>query len=85
MASNLLGIKVSPKQTVYLKMEEDNGINRGGYYCQLFADKVESEDMRIDHFTIRRERLSGDATSRANQARKICVDKAKEIFSNKRR
>lgn len=63
----MLAVQINKKQKLYVTFEDDTKPNRGGYYCQVYAD--EKCEYKIDDFTIHNSRLEGVE----NKMKRACV------------
>jgi hypothetical protein len=76
----MLSVKLKDSsKKVFVSFCEDNGINKGGYYCQVYDDEMLKHE--IDHFVIRKEDLVGlSGTEKLHAAYKIAHKRVRETI-----
>lgn len=76
----MLAIQATSKTVVYLHMEQDNGINKGGYYCEVYEGNDKNSRL-LDQFTIPKSQIIGtDMRERDNRGRKYAMERIKNTF-----
>ena len=71
-------LKYSSKK-VFVSFCDDNGINKGGYYCQVYDDEMLKHE--IDNFVIHKEDLAGlSGTEKLHAAYKIASKIVRETI-----
>ena len=75
----MLSVKINDRKKVYVSFCDDNGINKGGYFCQIYED--ENLQYEIDNFVIHAEELRGlTGTEKLHAAYKIANTRVKQTI-----
>ena len=76
----MLAVKITEKRKVYVSFCDDTHPNKGGYYCQVYAD--ENGEFELDNFVIHRNELPicQDANERLKKAYIVANAKVKSMF-----
>jgi len=69
-------VEVTKSKTYWFNLTPDNGINRGGFFCEVFADNT--TDFKLGEFTINRTSLP--IAGNLAKAAKFAEDKIKREF-----
>ena len=76
----MLSVKLKDSsKKVFVSFSDDNGINKGGYYCQVYEDEMLKHE--IDNFVIHKEELVGlSGTDKLHAAYKIAHKRVRETI-----
>lgn len=73
----MLAVQVSPRKKLFVSFCPDTEPNKGGYYCQVYADS--DMEFELDNFTISKSELRG-ATDSLKLAYRIANGRVKAMF-----
>ena len=78
----MLRLPLTTRRVVFVEIQPDNGINKGGFYCQVYED--ENGKYEHDGFTISKNEIPPSVTDteeRRKKAISIAYVKAKRLFA----
>jgi hypothetical protein len=76
----MLSVKLKDSsKKAFVSFCDDNGVNKGGYYCQVYEDEMLEHE--IDNFVIHKEDLAGlSGTEKLHAAYKIAHKRVRETI-----
>jgi hypothetical protein len=75
----MLRVDITKSKSVYVTFCDDTHPNKGGYFCQVYAD--ENCEFEIDNFVIHRNELPNvSGNERLKQAEKIANSRTKFLI-----